>query len=116
MTINEWGTMKFVPARLDETQMMRFEAMKDDILDELPFRLEALLTDDYKLTVSFAEKQQAFIGTIVPRRSQRLNAGYCLSAWAATPHAALAMVLYKHQELFNSGEWPKDSPGQQIYG
>lgn len=67
--------------------------------------LDAMTSDDYKISVTYNDVLEGFNATATGKQSQPENALFILSALAPTPAEALAVLFYKHYDVAKRGAW-----------
>lgn len=100
---NDWEMVNY---NLSDAELKAFDKWFESHVDDLDEITAGIISEGYKLSVSYHVDNRAFICTITgkdvdgcpnPRRS--------MSSWDGTLIGALLMALFKHTEVFNGGEW-----------
>jgi len=75
--------------------------------------IEQAFADEYKVSLSYDEKNNCFIASMVSKAEKSLNTNKCLMARSDSWLEAIAMVVYKHHVIFNQGAWESEENGRQ---
>jgi hypothetical protein len=102
----------FVDPQLDALQ--RAELKKAPFSAELAdSELTRVFEQNYKLTLKFDERSQAYTAWLLPEGEKHKNSGYILSGRGSTPLKAVKQVLFKNAVFFPDGDW---SQGGKLTG
>jgi hypothetical protein len=93
----------FIERRLSEPELEEFDNQEFQSLEVLA-ALDNLLSEDYRLTLSYQAASKSYTATLMDQRLSRSTAGYALSASDASGYTALCMLLYKHIKILGE-DW-----------
>lgn len=64
-----------------------------------------VMDQDYKLTVRWDDKSNAYAAWLIPTTDDHENAGSILCGRGSSPLKAVKQVLFKHHNFFSAGFW-----------
>lgn len=82
-------------------------------LSEVSSRLEDLLTEGFKLTLSWDDNSDCALATLIGTPKQATNRGLALSARGGSLEGSLTVLFYKHFEKLKE-DWT-NSPSQKRF-
>ena len=97
------GMPTFVNVNLSDEQKAFVKGNLPSVVEVLD-KIEDLLADNYKLTVSFDDTTDCYAAYLIGKDNQVTNAGLMLSAYAPVLMGVFAMLLYKHYTVLQE-DW-----------
>lgn len=99
-----------LPLRSSDKQFLR--EVLDPEVEYPPGRIEDLVCEGYKFSLSYDQKNSTFIASITDKSSDSDFHNCCLSARGSTPANARYALLYKHDTLCG-GYWGEYVPDEK---
>lgn len=100
-----WNKTEFVNISLDVEEGKKFRLWFEAQGEKIADLLGEVVVDDYKISCSWDDTNQCFIGTFTGKEDQRFNAYKALSSRSDEWYEALSITLYKHLVMSKSGAW-----------
>jgi len=100
-----WNKTEFINISLDVEEGKKFKTWYAAQGEKIADILGQVMVDDYKISCSWDDSNQCFIGTFTGKEDQRFNAYKALSSRSDDWYEALALTVYKHVVMNNSGAW-----------
>lgn len=99
----DWEMVNY---NLSDAELKVFDKWFENHVDDLDEITAGIISEGYKLSVSYHVDNRAFICTITGKDlDDCLNPRRSMSSWDGTLIGALMMALFKHTEVFSGGEW-----------
>lgn len=101
-TKSEWQFANVKLTEKDKPKLIRFSGEFDDnpmnILTEIASR-------QYKLSVSWVDKQNSFVVSVSGTENSKINNGVTMTSWSDDVEEAIFMTGYKVLEVTQDGVW-----------
>ena len=101
---SSWTKSEFIDPGLDADQKALLKAAKFDA-QTADDSLSRVMDQDYKITVKWDDKGNAYAAWLIPLTDDHENAGSILAGRGSSPLKAIKQVLYKHHTFFGAGFW-----------
>lgn len=96
---------------LSEKQKHVFEETEQERIAELPETLLAVLTDGYKLSVTYLDRSSLFLASLSGVDEYSQNHECTINARHTRPMQAIALVIFKHLDICAGVKWKKAETG-----
>lgn len=104
---------RFVNRTLTTEELTAFDTWYQSKDRKVDAAMEEAFADQYKIAVSYDEKNNCFIASMTFKSEKGINVNKSLNARSDTWLEALALAVYKHHVIFEQGEWVVDEAGRQ---
>jgi hypothetical protein len=104
-----WNANEFVNIRLKDEEKVEFKSWCSAEGERINDMIGQACVDDYKFSLTWDDKNQCFIATMIGKEDQRHNAFKSLSSRSDDWFEAIALTVFKHVVLMRQGAWKGDT-------
>lgn len=97
------NTVQFIDVQLDEKGREKLKAWYASLTDQETL-VDELLSEGYKITMSWDTRNQCYSAFLVPSSEKSPNWGMILTARSGNWYRAVVALYYKHK-LMLKGDW-----------
>lgn len=108
-----WKQVEFVHIRLTDEQKKGYTNFCLERGSDFGILLSELVLDGYKLSLSYANKSETYVATIICRVDDHANSGLSVSSHHTKPYEAIMVALYKHFEVIGDTNWREFATGSE---
>lgn len=108
---SDWRNFEFVQINLSDADKTHFGEMLETAADELDDAMATLLESQYKLSVTYDERNSCFIASLTAKHETDDNWGYVLPSRQGDMWSAIRLAAFKHVHMCKDGVWPKEREG-----
>ena len=100
-----FGGVDFVHFKLSAEEKKKFQKWSDQNADDVFTHIHLLITQDYRLSVSYSLKDSTAIASVTCKDESSVNNQRCVSSRHADPLVAVLIACYKIEEVMGDGDW-----------
>lgn len=104
-TGNNFSDWKFVNINLSAADTEKFTQFYSEYADSTYEQLAEVVSDGYKLSLSYDIENVCFIAALSGTKNTTLNKGRTITARSSDNLEAISLLLFKHLVMCNSEEW-----------
>lgn len=106
----------FISIRLTKSDKPKFSKWADETQDDLLIMLQAIVADDYKVSLSYDGSKDVFIASLTGKKEQRYNSQKCFTSRSSDLFEAYLLMIYKHMVLAKEGNWDTIKTVEDTWG
>ena len=105
MAGKNFAPIEFVNYKLSEDEKKDFQTWSKDTADDIFTYVTTLLTQDYRLSLSYSYKDAMTIASVTCKDETSPNNQRCVSSRHSDPFTALQIACYKASVVMGDADW-----------